>query len=249
MIIIIIIIIIVTNNTHQYTPHHSTPKMTYYTNDDDNLTDDQKAWVSNPDPDIPEPTRLVMFQMRKCYLCGDVQTHADTGENIHEIFTESVGEHPYGYRMCNICKPRFRKALFKRISPIWRFRLQHERDNNAMIWVARTRRDEYGNRIRTGSTPYTYSPQWNVCNWVTRIYKDKLKLADDPTHAGEDCVTVENRAEQISKLVSVKDLFIINYGSLANSVYNPNDDDPLNLYTDGERDAMFAEAVESAIFE
>jgi hypothetical protein len=60
---------------------------------------------------------------------------------------------------------------------------------------------------------------------------------------------VEDRAEQISKLASVKDLFVINYGSLTNSAYNPNDDDPLNLYTDEEKGAMFAEAVESAIFE
>jgi hypothetical protein len=68
-------------------------------------------------------------------------------------------------------------------------------------------------------------------------------------HAGDVCVTAEDRVEQILKLVSVKDLFIVNYGSLANSAYNPNDDDPLNLYTDEEKDAMFAEAVESAIFE
>ena len=38
----------------------------------------------------------------------------------------------------------------------------------------------------------------------------------------------ESKAEPMSKLVSVMDVFFANHGSLDNANYDPNEDDPLN---------------------
>lgn len=206
-------------------------------------------WFGDSTPKIPEPMRLVMIQALRCYLCGDMQASDDM---IHQ---ELVGEHPYGYRYCTDCKPYFRMGLFNTIAPIWRIRLQHETHlaeggggfENPAVWVARTRYDAVtGDRIRMGSAPYRYT-QWNIVRWTTFTHIDKYRAQHDPSYAGsEDCVSVFNDA--FTKIVSVKELFITNYGSIADPAYDPNTDDPLNKYSASEIASMFETARETAIF-
>lgn len=210
--------------------------------------EDELSWYSDPKPKIPEPMRLVMILVKRCYLCGDMQS-ADN--SIHQ---EHVGEHPYGYRFCTDCKPYFRRALFDNIAPIWRFRLQYEaplaigtRYERSPVWIARTRYDaDTGARIRTGPAPYTYT-LWTIVRWVVLPYVDKYRVEHDPTYAGcEDCLIVADG--EYTKLVSVKDIFIANYGSIATPAYDPNTDDPLNKYSKSEQTALFELAREAAIF-
>lgn len=215
-------------------------------------TDDQLEWFVDPDPKIPEPMRLVIIEMLRCYLCGDRQAASGNDSVIHH---ESAGEHVYGYRMCTECKTYFRKSLFKQIAPIWRFRLLHETVSNinqsytrVPVWVARTRYDNNGVRIRSSLMPYKYS-QWTIIRWVTIKYHDNYKAERDPAYSGEDCVMIESLNELLVKLISVSDLFIINYGSIADPEYDPNVDDPMNRYSDDEKARLLAEAVSLQMFE
>jgi len=209
-----------------------------------NYDDAQLKWYENP-VDIPEPTRLVMFEIRRCYLCGDLQPGKgtiDSGncESDVGIYHEGVGDHPYGYRMCLKCKPYYLAALKKRLGPVWRFRKQFDEnrdvDSNVPVtlWVARTRYDEHGNRVRTGNMPFRYS-LWHVARWPPVTYTDKHKAERDPTYVNEDCLIAESNTEPVTKLVSIDDMFITNYGSIADPNYDPNVDDPLNRYNDEQR--------------
>jgi hypothetical protein len=215
---------------------------------DPSLYDESELnWFGDSNPKIPEPMRLVMIQALRCYLCGDMQPSDDM---IHQ---ERVGEHPYGYRYCTDCKPYFRMGLFNTIAPIWRIRLQHENPlisggfETPTVWVARTRYDAVtGDRIRMGSAPYKYT-QWNIVRWITLTYVDNYRAEHDPTYPGcEDCVIVSD--DQFTKLASVKNIFIANYGSIADPAYDPNLDDPLNKYSDSEKTQMFEAARKTAIF-
>ena len=152
--------------------------------------------------------------------------------------------------MCAECKPYFRRALFKQIAPIWRFRLQYETAGamRVPVWVARTRYDNNGIRIRSGSMPYKYS-QWTIIRWVTTKYHDNYKAGRNPAYSGEDCVIVESLTDLLIKMVSVSDLFIINYGSIADPEYDPNVDDPMNRYSDDEKARLIAEAGSLQMFE
>ena len=205
-------------------------------------------WFGDSNPKIPEPMRLVMIQALRCYLCGDMQPSNDM---IHQ---EHVGEHPYGYRYCTNCKPYFRRGLFNAIAPIWRIRLQHETPligggfETPTVWVARTRYDEVtGERIRMGSSASYRYTQWNIVRWTTLTYVDKYRTEHDPAYPGcEDCVIVSD--DQFTKLASVKNIFIANYGSIADPAYDPNLDDPLNKYSDSEKTQMFEAARKIAIF-
>jgi len=218
--------------------------------------EEQLEWFTDPELKIPEPMRLVMIETMRCYLCGDRQSNSsNSNSNSHDaIYHESAGEYAYGYRMCAECKIYFRKALFKTIAPIWRFRLLHEsnRDNDeknthAPVWVARTRYDDNGIRVKSGSMPYKYS-QWTIVRWVTTKYHDKTKAELDPTYSSENCVIVESFVEPLIKLVSVSDLFIINYGSIADPDYDPNIDDPMNRYSEEEKARLLADAISNAEF-
>lgn len=217
-------------------------------------TNDQIEWFADPDPKIPEPMRLVMIEMLRCYLCGDRQCASGESDSSDAIYSESAGEHSYGYLMCIECKLYFRTALFKQIAPIWRFRLRHEAahaNNNytrVPVWVARTRYDDNGVRVRSGPMPYKYS-QWTVVQWVTTKYHDKYKADHDPAYSGDTCVMVESLVEPLIKLAPVPDLFIINYGSIADPAYDPNVDDPMNRYSVDEKARLLAEAISNTSFE
>ena len=199
---------------------------------------------------LPPPMYMCYIMARKCYLCGDMQPSAD---DIHGEPTEHYTE---GYRFCTACVPYFRKALYKTLAPIWRFRLKYERSEPrwSPIWVHRTRRDESGKADRTNSgRPFRYT-QWFVRSWITRNSVNRY----DPNpnnHYEEDLVVVEewisddmrNNAEPMSKTVSVMDVFFANRGSLADPNYNPNVDDPLNqvrhLTLDEKKEIMRRESA------
>ena len=122
-------------------------------------TNEEMRWYADPEAKIPPPMRLVMISMLRCYLCGEFQK---TDDDIHY---EGVGQHTMGYRYCTECRPHFLESLYKTITPIMKFRRDYEAwlastDKTAherpFIWVARTRRDENGQRIVKGNAPYTY---------------------------------------------------------------------------------------------
>jgi hypothetical protein len=173
---------------------------------------------------LPPPLYMCLIIARKCYLCGDMQASSD---DICGEFTERYKE---GYRFCTACAPYFRQALYKMLAPIWRFRLEYEKTRNdpnpnpnssfhLPIWVHRTRRDESGKSDRTNSgRPFRYT-RWFISSWIPRKSTE------------EDMICVEeweSKAEPMSKLVSVMDVFFANQGSLDNPNYDPNEDDPLN---------------------
>jgi hypothetical protein len=67
----------------------------------------------------------------------------------------------------------------------------------------------------------------------------------------EDCLTCEQvesvqindyEYAKITKLVPVRDIYITNLLLLADSEYDPNNDDPLNKYSEKEQREMFAAA-------
>ena len=201
---------------------------------------------------LPPPMYMCFIYARKCYLCGDMQL---SGNAIHGECTENFKE---GYRFCTDCVPYFRKALYKHLAPIWRFRLESERADTRHnpIWVHRTRRDEFGNVDRTNSgRPFRYT-RWFVSSWIPR----KSINPHDPNpnnHYEEHLICVEewvsdteNKAVTMSKSVSVMDVFFANRGSLTDPNYDPNTDDPLNqirhMTLDEKRDIM---RMESAPFE
>lgn len=194
---------------------------------------------------LPPPFYMCFIIAHKCYLCGDMQTSSD---DIHGECTENFKE---GYRYCTDCAPYFRKALYKTLAPIWRFRLEHERSDGMRtpIWVHRTRRDEFGNSDRTNSgRPFRYT-QWFVSSWISK----KSMNRNDPNpenHFEEDLICVEEYnapGEPMSKMVSVMDVFFTNRGSLCELNYDPNVDDPLNqirhMTLDEKRKIMKRESV------
>jgi hypothetical protein len=186
---------------------------------------------------LPPPLYMCFIISRKCYLCGDMQ---DSDDDIHGECSENFRE---GYRFCTACAPYFRQALYNRLAPIWRFRLESERADQLRIplWVHRTRRDESGKSDRTNSgRPFRYT-RWFVSSWITRKSINRYDPNVEPFE--EDLICVEewisgatnsgsaepmSRAEPMSKYVSVMDLFFANRGSLADPNYDPNTDDPLN---------------------
>ena len=204
---------------------------------------------------LPPPFHMCFIMANKCYLCGDFS------DDIHGEFTENFSE---GYRFCGACVPYFRQALYKTLAPIWRFRLESERDDRrrSPLWVHRTRRDETGKSDRTNSgRPFRYT-RWFVSSWITRKSINKHDPSVEPFE--EDLVCVEewisgatnnvvsgsepmSRAEPMSKCVSVMDLFFASRGSLADPNYDPNVDDPLNqirhLTLDEKRAIMQRESV------
>ena len=227
-------------------------------------TEDEMQWYADPEAKIPPPMRLVMIYMLRCYLCGDFQK---TDDDIHY---EGVGQHAMGYRYCTECRPHFIESLYKTITPILKFRREYEAwlastDKTAherpFIWVARTRRDENGQRIVKGNAPYTYM-KWRVINWITRKHRfPRISPHDGETiiDEEEDCLVCEQIEEvimddsesaTITKLVPLRDIYIVNLPLLADPVmldYDPNNNDPLNQYSDKEQRAMFAAAVAAAL--
>lgn len=179
---------------------------------------------------LPPPLYMCFIISRKCYLCGDMQTSDDIHGECSENFRE-------GYRYCDDCAPYFRQALYNRLAPIWRFRLESERADQLRIplWVHRTRRDESGKSDRTNSgRPFRYT-RWFVSSWITRKSINRYDPNVEPFEEDLICVeewisgaTNSGSAEPMSKYVSVMDLFFANRGSLADPNYDPNTDDPLN---------------------
>lgn len=226
-------------------------------------TEDEMQWYADPEAKIPPPMRLVMIYMLRCYLCGDFQK---TDDDIHY---EGVGQHTMGYRYCTECRPHFLESLYKTITPILKFRREYEAwlasadktvHERPFIWVARTRRDENGERIVKGNAPYTYT-KWRVINWITHKYKfPRISPHDDEIviHEEEDSIVCEQIEEvimddsesaTITKLVPLRDIYIVNLPLLADHAdpvmldYDPNNNDPLNQYSDKEQRAMFAAAA------
>jgi hypothetical protein len=199
---------------------------------------------------LPPPLYMCFIIARKCYLCGDMQASSD---DMHGECTENFKE---GYRYCTECAPYFRQALYKTLAPIWRFRLEYERDRDRRcpIWVHRTRRDESGKSDRTNSgRPFRYT-KWFVSSWIPQKSINK----NDPNpenHFEENLICVEeyqapgdmNHADPMSKLVSVMDVFFTNRGALCDLNYDPNVDDPLNqirhMTLDEKREIMRRELV------
>jgi hypothetical protein len=219
---------------------------------------DEMKWYADPESKIPKPFHLVFVPKLKCYLCGDFQ---ETDEDIHY---EGVGQHTFGYRFCTECKPYFMKSMYKAIAPILQFRRNYEEWMNSndsttprtFIWVARTRRDENGIRIVHGNTPYKYT-KWNVLCWVAeKVELPRICPEDGETiiNVKEDsllCEQVEGKevvgfeCMSISKSVSLRDIYITNLGLLgenADPEYDPNNDDPLNKYSEKEQCEMFERA-------
>ena len=182
---------------------------------------------------LPPPFYMCFILARKCYLCGDMQASCD---DIHGECTENFKE---GYRFCTACAPYFRRALYKILAPIWRFRLEWERAKDdpsptssfrVPIWVHRTRRDESGKSDRTNSgRPFRYT-RWFIASWIPQKSINK----NDPNpenHFEEDLICVEEwnaPGDAMSKSASVMDVFFANQGSLCDPNYDPNEDDPLN---------------------
>ena len=218
------------------------------------VVEQELQWYADPESTIPPPMRLVMICMLRCYLCGDFKESED------DIHYESVGEHTYGYRYCTDCRPYFLKSLYKTIAPIIKFRHNYEAwiesrgtVSKPFIWVARTRRDENGQRVVKGNAPYRYT-KWRIINWVARKHDFPRVLSED-----NDVVVNENEyslvCEQIeletmpdlenasiTKLVPLRDIYIVNHPLLVDKTtveYDPNNDDPLNKYSEREQREMF----------
>jgi len=206
---------------------------------------------------LPPPLYMCFILERKCYLCGTMQASSD---DISGECTENFKE---GYRFCTECAPYFRQNLYNKLAPIWRFRLESERDSRrSPLWVHRTRRDASGKSDRTNSgRPFRYT-KWVVSSWIPRKYMNRH---DPNNHFEEYLVCVEewlepmsraepmsnaepmSRAEPMSKDVSVMDIFFANRGSLNDPNYDPNVDDPLNqirhMTLDEKRDIMQRESA------
>jgi len=142
--------------------------------------------------EIPaHPMSICMTYAKKCYLCGDFQSHEDL------MCFESAEQHPFGYKFCKDCEPYFRRDMYGRLklSCIWELRLAYEEWRKYMqssttttsepsepsepikpikpikpfVWVNRTRRDENGQRDMVSKRPYRYS-KWRIINWVPRKF-------------------------------------------------------------------------------
>jgi hypothetical protein len=138
---------------------------------------------------LPPPFHMCFIMANKCYLCGD------SSDDIHGEFTENFSE---GYRFCGACVPYFRQALYKTLAPIWRFRLESERDDRrrSPLWVHRTRRDEFGKSDRTNSgRPFRYT-RWFVSSWITRKSINKHDPSVEPFE--EDLIYVEEWINVVS---------------------------------------------------
>jgi hypothetical protein len=134
------------------------------------------------------------------------------------------------------------------------------------IWVARTRRDENGKRIVGGNTPYRYT-KWRILNWVAQRHEfPRISPHDNETVILEEeysllCEQIEmvggvDVAEfeyaTITKLVPLREIYITNLALLVCPIdptdskydpeYDPNKDDPLNMYSDKEQREMFKSA-------
>ena len=219
-------------------------------------SNEEISWYSDPESKIPEPTRLVIIPMLRCFLCGDFQNNED------DIHYESSGQHAYGYRYCTECRPYFMNSLYKAITPIITIRRDFEAwlastDNTIhdrpFIWVARTRRDNNGKRIVLGNTPYIYT-KWHILNWVTIKHKFPRTSIEDSTTIiekeeysllCEQIEVVDVDGNIISKLVPIRDIYITNLPLLADPAvldYDPNIDDPLNKYSESQQNDMFKAA-------
>lgn len=197
---------------------------------------------------LPPPMYMCFIYARKCYLCGEMKSSCD---DIHGEFTDNFKE---GYRFCTDCLPYFRRALYKTLAPIWRLRLESERNKRNPIWVHRTRRDESGNVDRTNSgRPFRYT-RWFVSSWITHKSMNRCDPNVEPFEEDFVCVEewISEKADHqpMSKAVSVMDVFFANRGSLTDPNYDPNVDDPLNqirhMSLDEKREIM---RMESAPFE
>ena len=192
---------------------------------------------------LPKPMYMCFIYAAKCYLCGDIQSSCD---DIHGEMTE---DHRTGYRFCSACVPYFRRALYKTLAPIWRFRLEYEckRIPRPSIWVHRTRRDESGKSDRTNSgRPFRYT-RWYVSSWISRKSMNRHDPNVEPFEEDLICVEEWNApGDAMSKVVSVMDVFFANRGSLRDPNYDPNVDDPLNqvrhLTIDEKREIMRQES-------
>jgi len=225
-------------------------------------SEEELQWYADPESTIPPAMRLVMICMLRCYLCGEFQKSDD------DIHYESAGEHTYGYRYCTECRPYFLKSLHKTITPIIKFRHNYEAwiesrgsVSKPFIWVARTRRDESGKRVVKGNAPYRYT-KWCIINWVARKHdfprvlpEDNDVVVNDEEYSlvceqieGENMLDLENA--RITKLVPMRDIYIVNYALLVdqtNDEYDPNNDDPLNKYSEREQREMFNAACASRV--
>jgi hypothetical protein len=104
--------------------------------------------------------------------------------------------------------------------------------------------------------------KWRVINWITHKHEFPRISPDDGETIiieEEDCLVCEQIEEvimddsesaTITKLVPLRDIYIVNLPLLADPVmldYDPNNNDPLNQYSDKEQRAMFAAAAAAAL--
>jgi hypothetical protein len=230
----------------------------------------EMKWYADPESKIPSPRRLVMIAMLRCYLCGDFQK---TDDDIHyECVGEHTFGYRYcsecrPYFIDSLYKAIKPIMKFRRDYEAW----VASRDTmlaKPFIWVARTRRDENGRRIVGGNAPYRYT-KWCIINWVTRKHEfPRISPKDNETVINEEedslvCEQIEGvdaldfEYATITKLVPLRDIYITNIALLtdhtdhadadadadADAEYDPNNDDPLNKYSDKEQRAMFKEAM------
>ena len=233
-------------------------------------TSEEMEWYADPESNIPPPKRLVMICMLRCYLCGDFKKTEDdihcesAGEDIfgYRYCTECRP-----YFMASLYKAITPIIKFRRNYEAWLDSYDTTTTTTTVtskpfIWVARTRRDENRKRIVGGNTPYRYT-KWRILNWVAQKHEfPRISPHDNETVIIEEeysllCEQIEivggvDVAEfdyaTITKLVPLRDIYITNLALLVSPIdptnpeYDPNKDDPLNMYSDKEQREMFKAA-------
>ena len=225
----------------------------------DHYTSEELRWYVTGE--IPaSPMSMCMTYAKKCYLCGDFQQDEED-MRFESVGEHPFGYkfckdcEPYFRRDMQgrlklSCIWELRLAYEK-----WREDVKSSsataKPEKPFVWVNRTRRDENGERDMVSKRPYKYT-KWRIINWVPKKfemshYDETIK---EVIRAEEYGLVVEQIDEQpniindeymcLTKIVPIYDILAINFdintpntqNTLKNlSTYDPNNDDPLNMYT------------------
>ena len=225
-------------------------------------TSEELRWYNTGE--IPaRPMSICMTYAKKCYLCGDFQSHEDL------MCFESAGEHPLGYKFCKDCEPYFRRDMHGRLklSSIWELRLAYEEWREYMqsstdpapttptptpikpfIWLNRTRRDENGQRDMVSKRPYRYT-KWHIINWVPRkflmphydeikkevISSEEYGVIVEQIDTGEHGNILGDECMSITKIAPIYDILAINFDI---NIPNANTLKNLSTYDPNEDDPL-----------